>query len=212
MCVYALNEPFIWASYPDSACSWGKPCDGRNCKAGKTERRVYRELSSNKQLRPGPQKLTNHCRLYGGKNGVSAPDCARCKRIRRSAPHFESSASNYDACVKIRMPRAHGVHARAGVARVSNRRMLASTKKRNRKRLGRLRRMENATMADIRTAIATSDFAFTTTPATTRPPFWQKLLAAMMASRERQAEREIARYLRDHGGKITCLLYTSDAA
>jgi hypothetical protein len=29
------------------------------------------------------------------------------------------------------------------------------------------------------------------------------LLAAMMASRQRQAEREIARYLRNHGGKFT---------
>jgi hypothetical protein len=63
--------------------------------------------------------------------------------------------------------------------------------------------MENATMADVRTAIAPSDFAFTESPARTRPTFWQKLLAAMMASRQRQAEREIARYLRDHGGKFT---------
>jgi glyoxylase-like metal-dependent hydrolase (beta-lactamase superfamily II) len=63
--------------------------------------------------------------------------------------------------------------------------------------------MENVTMADVRTAIAPRDFAFTETPARTRPTFWSKLLAAMMASRQRQAEREIARYLRDHGGKFT---------
>jgi hypothetical protein len=58
-------------------------------------------------------------------------------------------------------------------------------------------------MVDVRTAMAPRAFAFTETPARTRPSFWQKLLAAMMASRQRQAEREIARYLRDHGGKIT---------
>jgi hypothetical protein len=58
-------------------------------------------------------------------------------------------------------------------------------------------------MADVRTAIAPRAFAFTQTPARTRPTFWQKLLAAMMASRQRQAEREIARYLRNHGGKLT---------
>jgi hypothetical protein len=58
-------------------------------------------------------------------------------------------------------------------------------------------------MADVRTAIAPRAFAFTQTPARTRPSFWQRLLAAMMASRQRQAEREIARYLRNHGGKFT---------
>jgi hypothetical protein len=58
-------------------------------------------------------------------------------------------------------------------------------------------------MADVRTAIAPRAFAFTQTPVRTRPSFWQRLLAAMMASRQRQAEREIARYLRNHGGKFT---------
>jgi hypothetical protein len=58
-------------------------------------------------------------------------------------------------------------------------------------------------MADVRTAIAPRDFAFTATPVRTKPTFWHKLLAAMMASRQRQAEREIARYLRNHGGRFS---------
>jgi hypothetical protein len=58
-------------------------------------------------------------------------------------------------------------------------------------------------MATVRTAIAPRDLAFTQPPARTRPTFWQKLLAAMMASRQREAEREIARYLRNQGGKFT---------
>src|ERR1035441_2243674 len=32
--VNAPYKPFAWASYPDSACSWGRPIGGRNCKAG----------------------------------------------------------------------------------------------------------------------------------------------------------------------------------
>src|SRR6202142_1889708 len=32
--VNAPCKPFAWASYPDSACSWGRPSSGRNCKAG----------------------------------------------------------------------------------------------------------------------------------------------------------------------------------
>src|SRR5664280_2295904 len=32
--VNAPCKPFAWASYPDSACSWGRPIGGRNCKAG----------------------------------------------------------------------------------------------------------------------------------------------------------------------------------
>ena len=33
--------------------------------------------------------------------------------------------------------------------------------------------------------------------------FWQRLLASMVESRQRAAEREIGIYLRNHGGKFT---------
>jgi hypothetical protein len=36
-----------------------------------------------------------------------------------------------------------------------------------------------------------------------RPGFWQRLYAAMAASRQRQAERDIALYLHGIGGKFT---------
>lgn len=61
-------------------------------------------------------------------------------------------------------------------------------------------------------AYAPTDFAprervFTktsSTPArTAKRGIWRSVLDAMMASRQRQADREIARYLHLHGGKIT---------
>ena len=36
-----------------------------------------------------------------------------------------------------------------------------------------------------------------------QPSFFTRLIAAMMVSRARQAEREIERYLRSNGGKFT---------
>jgi hypothetical protein len=55
------------------------------------------------------------------------------------------------------------------------------------------------------------DFTSTPTSATpgqesapsARPSFWQRFFAAMIVSRQRQAEREIALYLHDIGGKFT---------
>ena len=59
-------------------------------------------------------------------------------------------------------------------------------------------------MAYARSAVAPRDFV--STPTTTSPPrprFWRKVLVAMRAARQRQAEREIALYLHSIGGKFT---------
>lgn len=68
-------------------------------------------------------------------------------------------------------------------------------------------------MAYTSSAIGTSDLAFTATGAMAKPKAQDKtpqkrgligqMLDAMMAARMRQAEREVARYLADTGGKFT---------
>jgi len=59
-------------------------------------------------------------------------------------------------------------------------------------------------MAYARTAIPAHDLTFTkpSTPAAGRG-WLSRLFATMAASRMRQAEREVARYLADTGGKFT---------
>lgn len=47
------------------------------------------------------------------------------------------------------------------------------------------------------------DVPLTQTPARKGRGFFTRLLATMMASRQRAAEREIARYLAGNGGKFT---------
>jgi hypothetical protein len=47
------------------------------------------------------------------------------------------------------------------------------------------------------------DVPLTQAPASKGPGFFTRLLAAMMVSRQRDAEREIARYLAGSGGKFT---------
>ena len=47
------------------------------------------------------------------------------------------------------------------------------------------------------------DVPLTQAPASKGPSFFARLLAAMMVSRQRDAEREIARYLAGSGGKFT---------
>jgi hypothetical protein len=59
------------------------------------------------------------------------------------------------------------------------------------------------TMAYAPSALAPRALAFARTPARTGQGFFARLLAAMAASRQRQAEREIARYLAGTGGKLT---------
>ena len=58
-------------------------------------------------------------------------------------------------------------------------------------------------MAYAPSVLAPRDLAFTPTPARTRRGLLRRLLAAMMESRQRQADREIARYLAGTGGKFT---------
>jgi hypothetical protein len=59
-------------------------------------------------------------------------------------------------------------------------------------------------MAYTSSAAALRDLAYTAaTPAKARPGFFARLLASMQAARLRQAEREIAHYLADTGGKFT---------
>ena len=56
-------------------------------------------------------------------------------------------------------------------------------------------------MAYAPSTVASRDFPVTKTPAQARPGFFRWLANAMMQSRQRQADREIARYL--DGGKFT---------
>ena len=49
--------------------------------------------------------------------------------------------------------------------------------------------------------VASRDFTITETPARTRPGFFRWFFEAMVQSRQRQADREIARYL--NNGKFT---------
>jgi hypothetical protein len=56
-------------------------------------------------------------------------------------------------------------------------------------------------MAYARSTVATRDFAIAETPAKARPGFFRWFFDAMMHSRQRQADREIARYL--NNGKFT---------
>ena len=53
------------------------------------------------------------------------------------------------------------------------------------------------------TSTAPRDLAYTPAPAKARVGFFRRLLDALMASRLRQAEREITLYLADTGGKFT---------
>lgn len=53
------------------------------------------------------------------------------------------------------------------------------------------------------TSIASRDLAYVPAPAKARTGFFRRILDAMMAARLRQAEREIAHYLADTGGKFT---------
>lgn len=55
-------------------------------------------------------------------------------------------------------------------------------------------------MAYTHSSVATRDF-ITESPARTRPGFFRWFVDAMMLSRQRQADREIARYL--NNGKFT---------
>ena len=57
-------------------------------------------------------------------------------------------------------------------------------------------------MALARSDVTPRDF-IATRSSTTRPGFWRKLYAAIHASRQRAAEREIALYLHTIGGKFT---------
>jgi len=52
-------------------------------------------------------------------------------------------------------------------------------------------------MAHASSAVAQRDL-IARTPAQTRPGFFRRFLDAMMRSRQRQADREIARYLETH--------------
>jgi hypothetical protein len=56
-------------------------------------------------------------------------------------------------------------------------------------------------MAYVRTAIDPREFSSTSVSTIGR--FWRRVLGAMMRSRQRQAEREIALYLHSVGGKFT---------
>ena len=58
-------------------------------------------------------------------------------------------------------------------------------------------------MAYAPSALAPRDLAIAQTPVRTGHGLWQRLIAALMLSRQRQADREIGRYLTSTGGKFT---------
>lgn len=58
-------------------------------------------------------------------------------------------------------------------------------------------------MAYAPSAVAPRDFAPTHAPASNGRGLLRRFFDAMMASRQRQVDREIARYIHDIGGKFT---------
>ena len=58
-------------------------------------------------------------------------------------------------------------------------------------------------MAYAPSAVAARNFASTHAPASDGRGLLRRFLDAMMASPQRQVDREIARYIRDIGGKLT---------
>ena len=58
-------------------------------------------------------------------------------------------------------------------------------------------------MAFARSDVTPSDFVAPRASTPAKRGFWQKLLSAMHAARQRQAEREIALYLHSIGDKFT---------
>ena len=53
-------------------------------------------------------------------------------------------------------------------------------------------------------AYTNSDYAVReAAPASPRQPFWRRVYDAIMRSQQRRAERDIAAYLRGHGGLLT---------
>ena len=58
-------------------------------------------------------------------------------------------------------------------------------------------------MAYAPSAVAPRDFAPTRAPASNSRGLLRRFLDAMIESRQRQADREIARYIRDNGGRLT---------
>ena len=58
-------------------------------------------------------------------------------------------------------------------------------------------------MAYAPSAVAPRDLAPTHAVASNGPGLLRRFFDAMMASRQRQVDREIARYIRDNGGRLT---------
>lgn len=61
-------------------------------------------------------------------------------------------------------------------------------------------------MVHITSAVATRDIGYAGTPARKRfsaSELFKRIVNAMITARQRQVERDIGRYLRDNGGKLT---------
>ena len=58
-------------------------------------------------------------------------------------------------------------------------------------------------MAYAPSAVAPRDFAPTHAPASNGHGLLRRFFDAMIESRQRQADREIGRYIRDNGGRLT---------
>jgi hypothetical protein len=82
--------------------------------------------------------------------------------------------------------------------------MLASTTKtKSGKRLWIFEPKDDDIMAFFSHALSPTDTTLTRDAVAPRPSFFSRLLAGMIESRQRQADREIAQFLRRNGGKFT---------
>jgi hypothetical protein len=104
-----------------------------------------------------------------------------------------------------RMSQAHGTHAAQGLLLSPYRSILHCNNNKKRQGNARDRRAFEGDdpMAYVPSATSLRDIPLTHAPAQKSRGLFSRLLAAMMVSRQRQAEREIARYLAGSGGKFT---------
>ena len=99
----------------------------------------------------------------------------------------------------------HGLHAHSGLLNSADQSILHcnNKKKRGNARDRRAFLKEMTPMAYAPVALATQDLALPRSESRSGKGFFARLLAAMMVSRQRDAEREIARYVAGSGGKFT---------
>jgi hypothetical protein len=104
------------------------------------------------------------------------------------------------------MPHAHGLYAALHLLGAASSRYIAlNNKKKIRETLWELSGpfQGRFSMAYTSSAVAARDLTFTKPQMRARCGFFARVLDAMLVARRRAAERDIARYLSDTGGKFT---------